>query len=114
MSQQFTVDRGSDRVFTIANYVILTIFLVAVAYPLIYVFSASFSVPKAVISGEMWLWPVDVTLDGYRAVFRNSRVIVGFRNSFFYTVAGTFVSVMLTILAAYPLSVWLREAFPPS
>jgi multiple sugar transport system permease protein/putative aldouronate transport system permease protein len=104
MSQQFTVDRGSDRVFTIVNYAILTVFLVAVAYPLIYVFSASLSDPKAVISGRMWLWPVDVTLDGYRAVFRNSRVLVGFRNSLFYTVAGSFVSVVLTILAAYPLS----------
>jgi putative aldouronate transport system permease protein len=104
MSQQFTVDRGSDRVFTIVNYAILTVFLVAVAYPLIYVFSASLSDPKAVISGRMWLWPVDVTLDGYRAVFRNSRVLIGFRNSLFYTVAGSFVSVVLTILAAYPLS----------
>jgi len=104
MSQQFTIDRGADRAFTIVNYVILTLFLVAVAYPLIYVFSASFSDPGAVISGKMWLWPVDVTLDGYRAVFRNSRILVGFRNSLFYTVVGTFVSVVLTILAAYPLS----------
>jgi multiple sugar transport system permease protein/putative aldouronate transport system permease protein len=104
MSHQFTTDRGSDRVFTIVNYVILSFFLVAVAYPLIYVVSASFSDPRAVISGRMWLWPVDVTLDGYRAVFRNSRVVVGFQNSLFYTVAGSFISVVLTILAAYPLS----------
>lgn len=104
MSDHYTVDRGVDRAFTIVNYVILTLFLVAVAYPLIYVFSASFSDPSAVISGKMWLWPVDVTLDGYRAVFRNSRITVGFQNSLFYTVAGTLVSVVLTILAAYPLS----------
>jgi multiple sugar transport system permease protein/putative aldouronate transport system permease protein len=104
MSQQFTYDRGADRAFTVANYVILTLFLVAVAYPLIYVFSASLSDPRAVIDGRMWLWPVDVTLDGYRAVFRNDRILVGFRNSLFYTVVGTTVSVVLTILAAYPLS----------
>ncbi|MEJ7902282.1 MAG: carbohydrate ABC transporter permease [Thermomicrobiales bacterium] len=104
MSDHYTVDRGVDRAFTIVNYVILTLFLAAVAYPLIYVFSASFSDPSAVISGKMWLWPVDVTLDGYRAVFRNSRITVGFQNSLFYTVAGTLISVVLTILAAYPLS----------
>ncbi|MBA3378552.1 MAG: carbohydrate ABC transporter permease [Chloroflexia bacterium] len=104
MSDHYTVDRGIDRAFTIVNYAILTLFLAAVAYPLIYVFSASFSDPSAVISGKMWLWPVDVTLDGYRAVFRNSRITVGFQNSLFYTVAGTLVSVVLTILAAYPLS----------
>jgi len=104
MSDHYTVDHGIDRAFTIVNYAILTLFLAAVAYPLIYVFSASFSDPSAVISGKMWLWPVDVTLDGYRAVFRNSRITVGFQNSLFYTVAGTLVSVVLTILAAYPLS----------
>ena len=104
MSSQFTKDRGGDRVFTIVNYAILLLFLIAVAYPLIFVFSASFSDPKAVISGDMWLWPVGATLDGYRAVFHNNRIVVGFQNSLFYTVVGTLVSVVLTILAAYPLS----------
>jgi multiple sugar transport system permease protein/putative aldouronate transport system permease protein len=104
MAQSFTSDRGADRAFNVINYIVLALFLVSVAYPLIYVFSASFSDPRAVISGRMWLWPVDVTLDGYRAVFRNSRILTGFQNSLFYTVVGTFVSVILTILAAYPLS----------
>lgn len=104
MSQNFINERGSDRAFTVFNYIVLTLFLIAVAYPLIYVFSASMSDPRSVISGKMWLWPVDITLDGYRAVFRNSRIVTGFQNSLFYTVAGTFISVTLTILAAYPLS----------
>lgn len=104
MAQSFTSDRGADRVFNVVNYVLLILFLVSVAYPLIYVFSASLSDPRAVISGRMWLWPVDITLDGYRAVFRNGRIITGFQNSLFYTVAGTFISVVLTILAAYPMS----------
>jgi putative aldouronate transport system permease protein len=104
MSSQFTKDRGSDRAFTIVNYGVLLLFLIAVAYPLIFVFSASFSDPKAVISGDMWLWPVGATLDGYRAVFHNNRIVVGFQNSLFYTVVGTLASVILTILAAYPLS----------
>lgn len=66
--------------------------------------SASISSPAAVINGDMWLWPVGITFDGYRAVFNNPRIITGFQNSLFYTVTGTFVSVVLTILAAYPLS----------
>ena len=104
MADTFTVDRGADRAFSIVNYTILTLFLLAVAYPLIYTLSASFSDPRAVISGRMWLFPVDVTLDGYRAVFNNARIITGFQNSLFYTVAGTLASVVLTLLAAYPLS----------
>jgi multiple sugar transport system permease protein/putative aldouronate transport system permease protein len=104
VTAQATKDTGVDRVFNIANYVILFIFLVSVAYPLIYVVSASLNRPSAVINGEMWLWPVDITIDGYKAVFNNPRIVTGFQNSLFYTVAGTFVSVVLTILAAYPLS----------
>ena len=104
VASQATKDTGVDRVFNITNYVVLLLFLVAVAYPLIYVVSASLSRPSAVINGEMWLWPVDITLEGYRAVFDNPRIMTGFQNSLFYTVAGTVVSVILTILAAYPLS----------
>lgn len=104
MANAATRDRGVDRVFNFTNYIILFIFLASVAYPLIYVLSASISSPRAVINGEMWLWPVDVTFDGYKAVFNNPRIVTGFQNSLVYTVAGTFVSVVLTILAAYPLS----------
>ena len=104
MAQNFIGERGVDRGFTVGNYLILGFFLIVVAYPLIWVVSASMSNPTEVIAGRMWLWPVDITFDGYRAVFNHERVLIGFRNSFFYTVAGTFVSVVLTILAAYPLS----------
>ena len=79
MASQATRDTGVDRVFNIANYVILFLFLAAVAYPLIYVVISSLSSPTAVIIGEMWLWPVDFTLDGYRAVFDNPRIITGFK-----------------------------------
>jgi multiple sugar transport system permease protein/putative aldouronate transport system permease protein len=97
-------ETGGDRAFNIFNYLILTLFLIAVAYPLIYVVSASFSSARAVTSGQVWLWPVDITFDGYEAIFRHDLLMRSFFNSVFYTVAGTFVSVVLTILAAYPLS----------
>lgn len=97
-------DTGVDRAFNVFNYVILTLFLLAVLYPLIYIVSASFSSASAVTSGEVWLWPVDVTLDGYDAILKHHLLVRGFLNSLFYTVVGTAVSVTLTILAAYPLS----------
>jgi multiple sugar transport system permease protein/putative aldouronate transport system permease protein len=97
-------DTGVDRVFSAFNYVILTLFLLAVAYPLLYIVSASFSSARAVTSGQVWLWPVDVTLDGYEAIFQHPLLVRSFVNSLFYTGAGTAVSVALTVLAAYPLS----------
>jgi len=97
-------DSGGDRWFTVLNYIVLTLFLLSVLYPLIYVVSASFSSPDAIVSGRVWLWPVGFTLDGYEAVFHHKLIGSGFRNSLFYMVAGTAINVTLTILAAYPLA----------
>lgn len=94
----------ADRLFTITNYLLLSMVLVIVLYPLIYILSASFSSTEAVTTGKVWLWPVDFSLEGYKAVFRHPHIMTGFMNSLFYMVVGTTVNVTLTILAAYPLS----------
>ena len=64
-------------------YLFLTLVLIAVAVPLIYIVSSSFSSPQAVTSGKVWLFPVDFTLDGYKAVFNNPQIGVGYLNSLF-------------------------------
>ncbi len=94
----------ADRVFDIINTILLSLVLIIVLYPLIYVVSSSFSTSKAVISGEVWLWPVGWDLAGYQAVFNHKGITTGFLNSFFYMITGTLINVTLTILAAYPLS----------
>ncbi len=93
-----------DRLFLIGIYLLLTIVLLAVLYPLIYIVSSSFSSPLAVSSGRVWLWPVDFSLRGYQVVLTNPQVLTGYANSLFYTFFGTLVSVMLTVSLAYPLS----------
>lgn len=104
MNKSVIRESGSDRAFTIVNYVVLSIVLIAVLYPLVYVVSASFSSSYAVLSGKVWLWPVDPSLDGYKAVFKNKNILTGFQNTFLYTLAGTLLNVIMTILAAYPMS----------
>lgn len=94
----------TDRAFNVFNYVFLTIVALLVIYPLVFVLSASFSNPENVISGEMWLWPKEFTLDAYEKVFQNKDIINGFINTLKYTVFGTILNVIMTILAAYPLS----------
>ena len=94
----------SDRLFEVILVLILCIIGIAIAYPLVYVLSSSFSSPSAVMSGKVWLLPVDFSLDGYRAIFKNNQVLIGYRNSLFYMVVGTFINVVMTLLAAYPLS----------
>ena len=51
-----------DRGFDFVNLTLITLILVVVAYPLLYVISASFSDPILVSSGKVLLWPKGVTL----------------------------------------------------
>ncbi len=97
-------DTTSDKVFYFFNNTLLVIAFAAVVYPLIFIVSASFSSGSAVMGGRVWLLPVDPTLDAYRAVFRHPFIMMSYANTIFYTVAGTSVNVVLTLLAAYPLS----------
>jgi len=93
-----------DKVFYIVITVILTLFFLLVLYPIIFVVSASFSSGGAVQSGRVYLWPVEFSLKGYEMVFRNKEVWLGFRNSIFYTVAGTMINIILTMTCGYCLS----------
>jgi putative aldouronate transport system permease protein len=93
-----------DKIFLVCNYVLLTLVVVIVLYPLIYILSSSFSSGDAVRSGKVWLFPVDPSLMGYKAIFQNPNIMTGYLNSIFYTICGTIISVLLTIMLAYPLS----------
>ncbi|MGO4376461.1 carbohydrate ABC transporter permease, partial [Paenibacillus sp. MCAF20] len=62
------------------------------------------SSPKAVVSGEVFIYPKEVTLAAYHAVFAESGLWMGYANTLYYTVAGTLVSMILTICGAYALS----------
>lgn len=97
-------ETGLDKLFTIANYLFASILLLLVLYPLVFVLSASFSSPESLMGGKVWLFPVDIGLAGYKAVFEYKNVWIGYSNSLLYTVAGTVINVVMTIAAAYPLS----------
>jgi ABC-type glycerol-3-phosphate transport system permease component len=93
-----------DKAFDYINYIFLSLILATILYPLVYVVSASFSSPAAVMAGRVVLWPVNLSLKGYEAIFSNRQIVTGYGNSIFYTVAGTSLNVALTLMAAYPLS----------
>lgn len=93
-----------DKIYYTVSWVILTILMLIILYPLVYIVSASFSSPYAVSSGQVTLFPVDFSLEGYQAVFENRDILTGYKNTFIYTVLGTFTNVVVTMVAAYPLS----------
>lgn len=85
-------------------YVLLSLLFIILLYPLIYIVSSSFSSARAVVSGRVILWPVEPSLQGYKAVFTNSQVWTGYMNSIIITVIGTLLSLIFTMILAYPLT----------
>ena len=104
MSTMAIQESPRDKLFLILNYLYLTAAFLIVAYPVIYMLSASISNPQYVGSGEMWLWPKGITFEGYKRVFENTRIWNGYWNTIIYTVTGTAVSLAITLPAAYALS----------
>lgn len=97
-------ESNGDKLFLLLNYLYLTIALIIVLYPLLYIVSASISDPKQVASGEMWLLPKGITFEGYARVFENQNIWIGYKNTIIYTVVGTAVNLLVTLPAAYALS----------
>lgn len=102
-------DSREDKILYTAVTAVLIVFLLLVAYPLIYVVSSSFSSGTAVSTGQVFLWPVDFSLEGYKTVFAHKLIGAAYRNTLFYTSAGTAINVTITVMCAYPLA---RNDFP--
>ena len=93
-----------DVIFDTVIFIILTLILFVVAYPLYWVIISSFSDPTAVSAGKGLLRPIGFTLKGYAEVFKNSQVMRGFFNSIVLTFVGVCVNLAVTLPTAYALS----------
>ncbi|SEG43672.1 carbohydrate ABC transporter permease [Paenibacillus sp. UNC499MF] len=99
-----TIQSTREKAFDWAVYALLSLVSVIVLYPLVFVLVASFSSPEAVMRGEVWLWPKDITWMGYTKIFQNNEILTGYLNTIVYTVVGTAINLILSVAAAYPLS----------
>lgn len=97
-------DTFGDRVLEWVTTLILFILLIIVAYPVIYVVSASFSSGTALTSGRVFLWPVEPTVSAYKVVFGMQDILLGYKNTIFYTVVGTLMQMFMQVVCAYPIS----------
>ena len=99
---------GQDKALLIIGYVLLGIFVVAIIIPMLYIVIASLMDPITLqnkgISFDLSKW----TVTAYQRVLQNAQIWIGFKNAVIYSVVFTFVSVLVTLLAAYPMS---REDF---
>ncbi|WP_246320564.1 carbohydrate ABC transporter permease [Paenibacillus qinlingensis] len=86
------------------NWLMLGLLALLMVFPFWSVLAMSFSKPEAVYEGLFLLWPKGLTSVAYSAVFSNTLFLRALKNSIIVTVAGTALSMLLTISLAYPLS----------
>ena len=93
-----------DKIFDFCNVIFMLLVLLVALYPLYFTVIASLSSPYEVMRGNVILAPKGFTIDAYRNVFMNDDIWIGYRNSTFYTIAGTLYALCLTIPCGYVLS----------
>ena len=94
----------ADRAFNIFAYCLVIFLTLIVLLPMMNIIAASLSGSDALLAGRVYFWPVEPTLSNYAAMLRYKSVWLGYRNTIFYTVLGTLINVIMTMLCAYPLS----------
>ncbi|WP_314011306.1 carbohydrate ABC transporter permease, partial [Pseudostreptobacillus hongkongensis] len=99
------IRKGIDeKIFYTLNYILLTIFAVMFLYPIVYVFSASFSKPYFIEIGAVTLFPKGFNFEAFKSAAAIPGIWRAYGNSIFITVVGTIVSMLFTITGAYVLS----------
>ena len=93
-----------DLVFDIFIYIFLGALLLIVAYPLYFVVLASFSDVGMVNRGEVVLWFKGFNVEGYKKILSDNTIWRSYLNTLIYVGVGTSLSVIVTMMIAYPLS----------
>lgn len=104
MKKSFKNMSFSNQVFYIFNSVFWILALLIILYPLYLVCIASVSDPDAVLRGEVTWRPIAFSLVGYKAVFADSTIWLGYLNSLFYTISSVCIGLFVTMTAAYAMS----------
>ena len=101
---KFSSKKKRISTFDIVVTILTLLLVVMILYPLVLVVSSSVSDPLAVASGKVVLLPKGFTLEGYKRVFQDGTIMLGYANTLFYTIVGTFINLVVTIPAGYVLT----------
>ncbi|MGI6336305.1 MAG: carbohydrate ABC transporter permease [Eubacteriales bacterium] len=90
--------------FDILNALLLTLFTASVLIPFLNIIAISLSSRTPILRGDVGLWPVGWTLDSYGFIAKNQMIVSGYRNTIIIVIVGTVLSLVMTVLTAFPLS----------
>ncbi|MBQ4158985.1 MAG: carbohydrate ABC transporter permease [Clostridia bacterium] len=94
----------AGRVFDVFNYVFLSLVALTTIAPFIYIIGASFATELELAQRPLLIIPHDISFNAYEYIFSTNKIVSGFKNSIFITVAGTLINLFFTVTMAYAIS----------
>jgi len=95
---------AGDKVLLTIGYILLGLFVVAIILPMVYIILASFIDPITLQNSGLTFDFSKWTTTAYERVLENAQLWIGFKNALIYSILFTIISVVVTLLAAYPMS----------
>lgn len=93
-----------DTAFDILNTLFMCFIMLIMLYPMLNVLAVSLSSPQAITAGRVSFYPKGFNIEGYKYIFSDPKLFIGYRNSVFYAVSSTALMLLVTSLVAYALS----------
>lgn len=90
--------------FDVVNYVFFVVISLSFLFPLVMTLAISFSESLKLGSKPIGIWPIGFTLDSYKMLLSDGRILRYYLNTILYASTGTVLMLFSTSLMAYPLT----------
>ncbi|MEF3312511.1 carbohydrate ABC transporter permease [Paenibacillus sp. GYB004] len=84
--------------------VVLSLVAIVTVYPVLFIVAVSFSDTAYIVQNKVFLWPKGFNIEAYRQILENPKIPRAYWNTIVYTGLGTLINLLMTAIAAYPLS----------
>ena len=97
--------RTKTTAFDVFLVILMILLSCAFLYPLLNMLALSISDAQTLKSSPIYLLPVGFSLESYKALLGDNRILLYYWNTIKYAAVGTFIMLLTTSLMAYPLSI---------
>ena len=99
-----TRQSAGDWVLSAFTYIFVSLFALTIVYPMLNIISVSMSSYGSYIRNTMMIFPTELDFRAYYAAFKSSLLLSSYGNTIIITIFGTALTLIMTVLYAYPLS----------
>ena len=97
--------RTKTTAFDVFLVILMILLSCAFLYPLLNMLALSVSDAQTLKSSPIYLLPVGFSLESYKALLNDNRILLYYWNTIKYAAVGTVIMLLTTSLMAYPLSI---------